>query len=205
METELEVILKKIESIKDNNNNTAAQLRTVLTDMLNFSNDGFEISSPDLVTTQTQRYHYSFKGTKKQCCNAFLLLNNSTDAANTTTGNTQINGNVFTFVIKEDDYTILRAFIPDLDEDKLYLGYNLPVFGKENSKFAMVYLKKEIDIKNNATSFTVNVRTQLVGGEAVITTLPLNYKKLTLPNETKKAAGNFSTHFNFNANSDIIK
>lgn len=205
METELETILKEIESIKDNGNNTAAKLRTVLTDMLNFSNDGFEISSPDLVTTKTQRYHYSFKGTKKQCCNVFLLLNNTTEAANASTGAAQINGNAFTFVIKEDEFTILRAFIPDVDEDKLYLGYNLPVFGKENSKFAMVYLKKEIDIKNNATSFTVNVQTQLTVGEAVITTLPLNYKKITIPNDTKKAAGNFSANFNFNANSDIIK
>lgn len=201
METELEAILKEIESIKDNGNNTAAKLRGVLIDMLNFSNNGFEISSPDLVTTTTQRYHYSFKGTKKQCCNVFLLLSNSTDPANT-----QISGNVFSFVIKEEDYTILRDFIPDADEDKLYLIYNLPVLGRDNSKLAMIFLKKTIDLKNNTTSFTVNVRTQLTAGETVITTLPLNYKKLTITNDTKKATENFTaTHFNFNVSSDIIK
>lgn len=200
METELELILKEIESIKDNGNNTAAKLRGVLIDMLNFSNGGFEISSPDLVTTETQRYHYSFKGTKKQCCNVFLLLNNSTDPANT-----QLSGNLFSFVIKEDDYTILSAFIPDINEDKLYLAYNLPVLGRDNSKLAIIFLKKEVDIKNNTTSFTVNIRTQLTGGEAVITTLPLNYKKLTIPSDTKKTAASFSSHFNFSASSDIIK
>lgn len=205
METVLEALLKEIADIKDNGNNTAARLRSVLINMLNFSNDGFEISSPDIVTTESQSYHYSFKGIKKQCCNVFLLLNNTSEVIKETTGTAQINGNVFTFIIKEDDYTILRAFIPDQDEDRLFLGYNLPVFGKESSKFAMIYLKKEVDIKTNAPSFTVNIRTQLTVDEVVITTLPLNYKSMTLPKDTKKETRNFNSHFTFNTNSDILK
>jgi hypothetical protein len=191
METELEAILKEIESIKDNGNNTASKLRTVLTDMLNFRNDGFEISSPDLVTTKTQHYHYSFKGTKKQCCNVFLILNNNTNDSDLTTGNAQVSGNVFSFEIKPEEYDILRDFIPDSAEDKVFLVYNLPIMNGENSKMARVFLNKEIDIKNNATLFTVTIRTELTAGESVITTLPLNYKKFTMPKEVKNTVRDF--------------
>lgn len=189
METELEALLKEIANIKDNGNNTAARLRSVLINMLNFSNDGFEISSPDLVETESQRYHYSFKGIKKQCCNVFLLLH-----VGPVNEKNPDRPNNFSFLITEEEYVILSHFIPE-EEDKIRLIYNLPIINKEREmpKYASVSLIKQSDPTNNATLFTVNINTTMEEGDRVITTLPLNYKKLTISD--KKKAEELITRF----------
>jgi hypothetical protein len=188
METILEALLKEIANIKDNGNNTAARLRSVLINMLNFSNDGFEIFSPDVVTTDSQRYHYSFKGTKNQCCNVFLYLH-----VGPVNEKNPERPNNFSFLITEEEYVILSDFIPD-EEDKIRLIYNLPiVMEREMHKYASVSLRKEIDSTNNATLFTVNINTTMEEGDRVITTLPLNYKKLTISD--KKKAEELNTRF----------
>ena len=195
METELQQILDLINSLKDGNNNTAAQVREVLTAMANYngegSSEGFEIASEDLVTTETQIYHYSFKGIRKQCCNAYLLLNNTTKVS---TENPQTHnipgaaataGSVFVFNITEEEYKILSDFIPNKSE--MYLTYVVTTFLSAQARWMAVYLDAE-----DGKTFKIEVATNLAGSEMVTTAIALNYKRFTMPKANTKVVTDFS-------------
>ena len=96
-------IINKINGITDNGNNTAAEVRSVLTDMLNFSGEGFEIATPDLKDEGGYIYHYSFKGIKNQCCNLFFLIHLKPSAGSTAGANVTIE-------ISEADFSLLKPF-----------------------------------------------------------------------------------------------
>ncbi len=194
----LQTILDEITEIKDNGNNTAAELRKVLTDMLEYSNDGFEIAIDTLVITDTQLYQYSFKGTKKQCCNLFLILQNK-GAGSTTMGGNFGATNVFTFEIQKEEYDILRDFVPDIQENRVPLTYVLPIVGRDHHRIAMVVLRKQLDPADNKLKHYVLVHTDLVEEEGTITTLPLNYIKTVFPANNKKAEASFNKAVNFSA------
>ncbi len=194
----LQTILDEITEIKDNGNNTAAELRKVLTDMLEYSNDGFEIAIDTLVMTDTQLYQYSFKGTKKQCCNLFLLLQNR-GAGTTTAGGNFGDTNVFTFEIKKEEYDILRDFVPDIQDNRMVLSYVLPIVGRDHHRIAMVVLRKQVDPADNKLKYYVLIHTDLVAEEGTITTLPLNYIKTVFPPNAKKAEASFNKAVNFSA------
>ncbi|MEO8517034.1 MAG: hypothetical protein ABI426_09825 [Flavobacterium sp.] len=188
----LQTILDEITAIKDNGNNTAAALRRVLTDMTEYSNNGFEISIDKVVSTDIQMYQYSFKGTKKQCCNGYLLLMNKTNP-NPSTGATPPDGGMFSFEIQQPEYEILRDFIPDIDEDRAFLGYTLQTFRNDIRVFTVIVLKKTL--VQNQTKYFVMLYTELPSGEGVITTIPLNYIKTVFPPDGKKEAASFNKMF----------
>lgn len=199
MEPTLQTILDEITEIKDNGNNTAAELRKVLTDMLQYGNDGFEIAIDTLVITDTQLYQYSFKGTKKQCCNLYLILQNR-GAGSTTTGGNFGDGNVFTFEIQKAEYDILRDFLPDFQENRIPVTYVLPIMGRDHHRLAMLLLRKKVDPADNKLKYYVLIHTDLVEEEGTITTLPLNYIKTVFPPNAKKAETSFNKAVNFSAN-----
>lgn len=182
MATTLQIIQNEIAAISDNGNNTAAELRKVLTDIVDFSNNGFEITHDAVVSTDTQMYQYSFKGTKKQCCNLYLLLVNKVNN-NPSTGTTAADGSMFSFELQQAEYEILKAFVPDIDEDRLYMTYNLPTFRVDIRVFAVVALRKLVT--SNTTKYFFMMSTDLGSEQAVITTIPLNYKKTVLPANKK--------------------
>lgn len=212
METELEQILKLIEGIKDNSNNTAARVREVLTAMANYggSSEGFEIATEDLVMNDNQMYHYSFKGIKKQCCNAFLILSNIKGIDPTTGGGTESNN--FMFMIDNEQYAILKDFIPDFQHDKVLLTYVAPTHNKEAERWLSVGLYRPSD-----KLACVLVATNLEVGEGLITTIALNFKPFKMPTTNTNTTGTRFTEaamksdtskfssFKFNVKAENIK
>ena len=197
-------IINKINGITDNGNNTAAEVRSVLTDMLNYGNEGFEIASPDLIDSNTMMYHYSFKGIKKQCCNLYFLfsLKEKTTA-------TDSNGLTSLFLdVSDEDFETLKSFIPVLEYgDGItnysgYLAYTAPTLPTGVVRYLNLVLlimkgKKSIFISTNANL-----------GETIMTAVAVNFKSFKLPGanaRNKKDSEMFSKAFNLNINPDIIK
>lgn len=193
METELDQILKLIESIKDNGNNSAAKVREVLTAMAMFSNsnsgEGFEIKPEGLITTDTQKYFYSFKGIKGHCCNAYLLLSNSSKeqippATTHVPNNTAVTaGGTFNIEVSEEEYKILLDFIPETQEDKMYLLFTIPTAAtitSQQSKIMMVLLAKETDEKKGAVKYFIKIATNLGPSEGTTTSIALNFKDFVI-------------------------
>jgi hypothetical protein len=212
METELEQILKLIEGIKDNGNNTAVKVREVLTAMANYSgsNEGFEIATEDLVINDNQMYHYSFKGIKKQCCNAFLMLSNIKGIDPTNGNGTESNN--FMFMIDAEQYAIMKDFIPDFQRDRILLTYVAPTYGKEAERWLSVGMYRPSD-----KLAAILVATNLEVGEGLITTIALNFKPFKMPEtDTKEGATRFTaaamkadtskfSSFKFNMKAEDIK
>ncbi|WP_330443904.1 hypothetical protein [Flavobacterium sp. C4GT6] len=177
METELKEILELIAALKDNGSNTAAQVREVLTKMTNYKaggTNGFEVATENVVTNDIQSYHYSFKGVENQCCNAYLMLKNNS-------GSETAAGGRFQLEISEEQYNLLRAFIPDGDEDNISLFYTVPQFSDISKT---TYRTITLNVIKEGTFFLLVIRTNLAPGEMISTSIAVNFKKLTVDNIT---------------------
>lgn len=177
METELKEILELIANLKDNGSNTAAQVREVLTKMTNYKAggaNGFEVATENVVTNDIQSYHYSFKGIENQCCNAYLMLKNNS-------GSETAVGGRFQLEISEDQYSLLKAFIPDWDEDNISLFYSVPLFSDISKT---TYRTITLNVIKEGTFFLLVIRTNLAPGEMISTSIAVNFKKLTVDNIT---------------------
>ncbi|HKX85509.1 MAG TPA: hypothetical protein VJL37_02470 [Flavobacterium sp.] len=192
-------ILTKINGITDNGNNTAAEVRSVLTDMLNFSGEGFEFSTPDLVDQFGYYYHFSFKGIKKQCCNLYVLiyLKNTT-----TTGNQSI-----MHEISNEDFELLRPFMPfynfrGSDSDNGILAYAVPGTQGRPLTLGLCLMRYE---NRNYIYFGV----ELEPGESISTALAVNFKPFSAPTaatgNTKKDIEAFLKSFRTDFKTDTIK
>ncbi|WP_417354300.1 hypothetical protein [Flavobacterium sp.] len=177
METELKEILELIAGLKDNGSNTAAQVREVLTKMTNYKaggTNGFEVATENVVTNDIQSYHYSFKGGENQCCNAYLMLKNNS-------GSETAAGGRFQLEISEEQYSLLRSFMPDWDEDKIALFYSVPLYANINQssyRTITLYIQKE------GPYFLLVIHTNLAPGEMISTSIAVNFKKFTVENIT---------------------
>lgn len=192
-------ILTKINGITDNGNNTAAEVRSVLTDMLNFSGEGFEFSTPDLVDEFGYLYHFSFKGIKKQCCNLFVLIYLKPA---TTTGNQNI-----MHKISDEDFELLRPFMPfynyrGSDSDNTALAYTVP-----GTQGRPVTLTSCLMRHENVNYIYFGIA--LEPGEAISTAVAVNFKSFTAPTaatgNTKKTADAFMKSMKTNFTTDTIK
>lgn len=177
METELKEILELIAGLKDNGSNTAAQVREVLTKMTNYKaggTNGFEVATENVVTNDIQSYHYCFKGVENQCCNAYLMLKNNS-------GSETAAGGRFQLEISEGQYSLLRSFMPDWDEDKIALFYSVPLYANINQspyRTITLYIQKE------GPYFLLVIHTNLAPGEMISTSIAVNFKKFTVENIT---------------------
>ena len=178
-------ILTKINGITDNGNNTAAEVRSVLTDMLNFSGEGFEFGTPDLIDQFGYYYHFSFKGINKQCCNLYLMfhLKNSTTAGNQT----------IMHEISNEDFELLRPFMPFYNfrgsgSDNGFLAYTVPAGEGRPVTLNLCLARYE---NRNYILFGV----ELEPGETVSTAVAVNFKAFSAPTaatgNTKKDASAF--------------
>lgn len=200
METELERILKLIADIKDSGNNTAARVREVLTAMAMFSDNsgggGFEIASEALITSETQNYHYSFKGIKGQCCNAYLLLNNNGEdippATTHVPANQAMGSNFFPIEVSKENYEILADFIPELRQDAMYLTFIVPTLTKETYRNMMIVLTTVTDEKDGTLRYYVYVATDLIKGETISTSIALNFKAYRADKSPDKVVKRFN-------------
>lgn len=177
METELKEILELIASLKDNGSNTAAQVREVLTKMTNYKAggvNGFEVATENVVTNDIQSYHYSFKGVENQCCNAYLMLKNNS-------GTETAVGGRFQLEISEEQYNLLRAFMPDWDEDKMALFYSVPLYANITQS---AYRTITLYIQKEGPYFLLIIHTNLAPGEMISTSIAVNFKKFTVDNIT---------------------
>lgn len=201
-------IVDKINGITDNGNNTAAEVRSVLTDMLNYSNDGFEIAPPTVVVADTQIYYYSFKGIKNQCCNMFLTLADRTPRSTTN----QVNNSLYRIELNQEDFTLLKSFLPEIGAEfdgNSYLSFSAPAYQTAIIRNIVIALYR-LEGK-----FYVLIATNSPTGEVLMTTIPLNYKKLVMPNANgiknkafdKEFRANMKTNdfFGFTIDPEIIK
>jgi hypothetical protein len=192
-------ILTKINGITDNGNNTAAEVRSVLTDMLNFSGEGFEISTADLKDEGGYIYHYSFKGIKNQCCNLFFLihLKSSTSGA----------GVNLTVEISDAELELLRPFMPLIQYggttiNQGYLTYLIPESQRGTPRNLNLFLMRYQG--RNAIIFT----TMLEQGETITSAVAVNFKPYTtsgLNNSTKKETDAFLKNIANNFKPDNLK
>lgn len=196
MKDTFQELLDLINSLIDGGNNSASQVREVLTAMANYNHEnnseGFEIASQDLVKTDGQTYHYSFKGIRNQCCNAYLLLNNTTKVTNANSETHNIpaaaanTGSLFVFNITEEEYNILADFIPVKSEVRISLTYVVTTFSEAQARLIAVFLDKGDD-----GTFSIQVDTNIASSEVVTTAIALNFKRFTMPKNNAKIAGEF--------------
>lgn len=164
-------ILTKINGITDNGNNTAAEVRSVLTDMLNFSGEGFEFATPDLIDQFGYLYHFSFKGIKKQCCNLYFLLYFK---PSNTTGNQTI-----MHEITDGDFELLRPFMPFYNyrgsgSDNGFLAYVVP--GAQGRPVTLNMALARLENRNY-----IFFGAQLEPGETISTAVAVNFKPFSAP------------------------
>lgn len=194
-------ILTKINGITDNGNNTAAEVRSVLTDMLNFSGEGFEFATPDLIDQFGYYYHFSFKGIKKQCCNLYVMihLKNSTT---TTSGNQTI-----MHEISNEDFELLRPFMPFYNyrgsgSDNGFLVYVVP--GTQGRPVTLNMVLARFENRNY-----IFFGAQLEPGETISTAVAVNFKAFSAPTaatgNNKKDAEAFLKSVKNNFTADNIK
>ncbi|MCL9803995.1 hypothetical protein NAT51_00565 [Flavobacterium amniphilum] len=192
-------IVTKINGITDNGNNTAAEVRSVLTDMLNFSGEGFEISTPDLVDKEGYLYHFSFKGIKKQCCNLYFMINLKASS----TGAPQS----FTHIINEEEFELLRPFMPlytfrSGTSDSAFLSYVVP--GVQGRPINML-----LTLGSYQGMKFLLFGLELEPGETVSTAVAVNFKPFTAPSaatgNTKKDTDAFLKSMKNNFNPENLK
>lgn len=198
-------IINKINAITDNGNNTASEVRSVLTDMLNYSDNlkPFEIGSPDLVNTSEMTYHYSFRGIEKNICNLYLLFNLREKAQTTdATGLTQL-----VIDVSKEDFEILSSFIPVWIYDKgnmvssTYLAFTAPTLPVGMIRYVNLVLYKIFDKHH------VVITTNLAIGETITTSLAINFKHFKMPTAVRGTNTNamFSEKSVFKMNPDLFK
>lgn len=171
-------IVNKINGITDNGNNTAAEVRSVLTDMLNFSSEGFEFATPDLVDQSPYLYHFSFKGIRKQCCNLYIMIHLKGSA---TEGNQSI-----MHEISNEEFDLLRPFMPLYtfragSSDNGFLAYVVPGTQGRPVSLGMTLANYQ---GRNFILFGI----ELEPGETVSTAVAVNFKPFTAP--STDATGN---------------
>lgn len=192
-------ILTKINGITDNGNNTAAEVRSVLTDMLNFSGEGFEFSTPDLVDQFGYYYHFSFKGIKKQCCNLYVMfhLKNTTTAGNQT----------IMHEISNEDFELLRPFMPFYNyrgsgSDNGFLAYIVP--GVQGRAITLNTCLARLENRNY-----IFFGIELEPGESVSTAVAVNFKPFSAPTaatgSTKKDVDAFMKNVRADFKTDTIR
>lgn len=192
-------ILTKINGITDNGNNTAAEVRSVLTDMLNFNGEGFEISTPDFVDQFGYYYHFSFKGITKQCCNLYVMFHFKNA---TTSGNQNI-----MHEISNEEFELLRPFMPFYNlrgsgSDNGFLSYKVPGVQGRPVTLNLCLIRYE---NRNYIYFGV----ELEPGETVSTAVAVNFKSFSaLPaaaGNTKKETDAFMKSIQNTLKSENIK
>lgn len=202
-------IITKINGITDNGNNTAAEVRSVLTDILDFSNklEPFEIGSPDLIVDAEKTYHYSFRGLKNNICNMYFLFN-LTNKSDTTDQNGLT---PLTIEISKEDFETLSSFIPVWIYEKenmvrsTYLAFTAPTLPVGMIRYINLVLYKIMD------KFYILLSTSATVGETITTSLAINFKEFKMPgvsgrtNRTAKTANAFSNESAFNINPDLFK
>lgn len=202
-------ILTKINGITDNGNNTAAEVRSVLTDMLDFSNklEPFEIGSPDLVIEAEKTYHYSFRGLKNNICNMYFLFNLK-DKSDTTDQNGLT---PLTIEISKEDFETLSSFIPVSIYEKgnmvrsTYLAFTAPTLPIGMIRYINLVLYKVMD------KFYIFLSTSATVGETITTSLAINFKEFKMPTASGRTAGTaknettFGNESVFNINPDLFK
>ena len=193
-------ILTKINGITDNGNNTAAEVRSVLTDMLNFSSEGFEYGTQDLVEQSNYQYHFSFKGIKKQCCNLFIII--YLKPGGTTSGNQNLMHQV-----SNEEFELLRPFMPfynlrGSDSDNGILSYTVP--GVQGRPIQLSLCLLRYDGLNY-----IYFGAALEPGEAIMTAVAVNFKPFTAPSaatgNTKKDTEAFLKSIRTNFKPEDIK
>ena len=198
-------IIDKINAITDNGNNTAAEVRSVLTDMLNFSDTlkPFEIGSPDLVVSPEMTYHYSFRGIEKNICNLYLLFNLKEKTLATDAGGlTQLN-----IEITKEEYEVLINFIPTwvYVSGKItlstYLAFTAPTLPVGMIRYINLVLYKIFE------NHYIVITTSVAIGETITTSLAINFKNFKMPTVVRATETNtmFSEKSIFNMNPDLFK
>ncbi|MFC4816457.1 MULTISPECIES: hypothetical protein [unclassified Flavobacterium] len=197
-------IIDKINGITDNGNNTAAEVRSVLTDILNYNDtEAFEVATADMVETQESFYHYSFRGIKKQCCNLYFIFSPKAETATTGAGSPGL-----ILEISQADFDLLSPFIPVMDYTggKLnnyqgYLAYIVPESQRGTPKNMNIVL-----IKYQGKLY-LWIMTTLGGGESIMTAVAVNYKpfKFTNLTDVKNEAAAFTKGFEASFKAGNIK
>ena len=167
-------ILTKINGITDNGNNTAAEVRSVLTDMLNFSGEGFEVASDDLKEEEGYTYHYSFKGIKDQCCNLFLFFNVKESTA-TSGANTSL-----MIEISEEDFKLLTPFMPIMEYGGGRLVFNGQLCYVVPETMGTSRIMNLVLLKYDGRLYIMG-STTLAPGEAIMVSVAVNFKPFRFP------------------------
>jgi len=178
----------KIAGISDGGNNTAAEVRAVLTDLLNYTEnnlESFEIAPDKVIDTKTSRYFYSFKGVKNYSCSLYFIFHKVREG----------DGNQVKIELKEEEYNLLSAFIPLYlysEKEKRYdlLAFKVPVvvFEKIDETPFTIALTIETDkIKRYFVIIGLSVNEN---NTFVSTSIALNYKENTIINDMYSSVPN---------------
>ncbi|MDR6920354.1 MULTISPECIES: hypothetical protein [Chryseobacterium] len=171
----------KIAGITDGGNNTAAEVRAVLTDLLNYTEnnlEGFEIAPDTIIDTKTSRYFYSFKGVKNYSCSLYFIFHKVREGE----------GNQIKIELTEEEYNLLSGFIPlymysgkEKRYDLLVFKVPIVVFEKIDETPFTIALTIETD---KIKRYFVVIGLSLNDNNAFVSTsIALNYKENTIIND----------------------
>ncbi|CAD7797934.1 hypothetical protein CHRY9390_00252 [Chryseobacterium aquaeductus] len=160
-----DVIEKKIEEIRDGGNNTAAEIRDVLTDLLNF-----KANVPSPSTQNVEFFHfwteekpvqdkfenflqYSIKGIKDQWINlTFSIEINRSSTSSTNNGS----NNIFVFPLQDQDLKLLEYLKPIVAFNEPTVRFIIPYTTVLNEQMIDYPLSTSIYFQENTIVFDFN-------------------------------------------------
>lgn len=175
--TKIEIAQKIDNIIKENGNIKAVQTNEILKDILDYTDNTFEIFPNKIIDTGATKYFYSFKGIKNYSCSLYFVFHKAKE-----------NGeNVIKIELTEEEYALLSSFIPLYTYSKEernfdFLTFQIPVMLNEKvneASLTIVLINEITETKKHYVSIGISIDSNLL----ISTSISLNYKKNNIVNE----------------------